>query len=892
VISGRHQRNGGGAAARGKRGRPRACIVRQTDWYEPPIQREAEALVEAGFDVEVLCMRKRGNPRRETVNGVELTMLPTSLTKSSKFHYMLGYAHFFVLAAGTLAARHLRRPYAVVQVNTMPDFLVFAAAVPKWLGSRVIAYMHEPTPELAETLFGAGVMSRWLARVEQRVLRFADHAVAVTDQHKERYVERGARPERISVVLNGPDPATRLAGWSRPETRAPTGKFTVISHGAVEDRYGQDTIIEAARLLRDELPDLEVVLVGRGSMVEETAELIRASQLEDVVRFEGWVSHERLNDLLHSADVGIVAQKASPYSHLVHTNKMVDYWIFGLPVIASRLRAVSQVHDDSVLEYYEPGDARDLARAIRRLHEDPARRAELARNGRLAEKRHGWGVQKRTYVGIYDALLNGGGPQRASAPSRRRKSPCRGVPPIEGRSAPPRALAEPYAAQSPLPRLERLLRPLVQADLDTAAGDGPATWLQAGEWKILARPRTVDNVAGDVIERFHLPSGRDLRAVRRPDGTVYVPFDLDEAYQNYVTEAWRSSTHVRALSQRQLQIYYRVKRMLPRAFWLHARRAFISFGSPPAFPAWPLERAVEHLVRFAALCLLEASDADEASFAWFWPRHHSAALILTHDVESGAGLRRALELADLEEARGLRSSFNIVGEEYDIDPGITRELVERGFEIGLHGLRHDLSLFSSRAEFERQLPRLAAAARRLGAQGFRSPSTHRIADWLHELPVGYDCSVPHSDPYEPRPGGSCTLWPYLLGEVVELPYTLPQDHTLFTLLRKRSVEPWLELLAQIEQRAGLIQCVSHPDPGYLGDADKRAIYAEFLDAVAARDQLWKPLPREVADWWRRRALRQTTAPEQLLGRMRRGSAPDYAYLQPPDGGAELSAELP
>jgi glycosyltransferase involved in cell wall biosynthesis len=385
--------------------RPRVCIVRQMADYEPQVQRVAEALVGAGFDVEVLCMRHPDRPRKTVVNGVEVTSLPASLGRSGKLRYALDYGWFFLLAAGTLAARSLRRRYAVVQVYSMPDFLVFAAVVPKLRGSRVVAYMNEPSPELFETLYGSPTLTRVLERIEQRVLRFADHAVTVTEQLKERFVERGARAERISVVLNAADPVAGLAGWS-PPSPAPDKDFVVICHGSIEARYGHDTILEAARLLRDDLPDLRVVFTGRGSAVDEVLGLIDAWALDDIVRFEGWVTPGRLNDLLHTVDVGVVAQKASAYSHLVHTYKMVDYWIFGLPVIASRLRAVSSVYDDSVIEYFEPGDAADLARAIRRLHDDPSRRDELARNGRLAQERHGWETQRRTFLGVYDALLN------------------------------------------------------------------------------------------------------------------------------------------------------------------------------------------------------------------------------------------------------------------------------------------------------------------------------------------------------------------------------------------------------------------------------------------------------------------------------------------------------
>ena len=163
----------------------------------------------------------------------------------------------------------------------------------------------------------------------------------------------------------------------------------------------------------------------------------------------------------------------------------------------------------------------------------------------------------------------------------------------------------------------------------------------------------------------------------------------------------------------------------------------------------------------------------------------------------------------------------MVGDWYPIDHGILAELTGRGFEIGVHGVFHDRSMFASRESFEAQQPALAGAGSELGAVGFRSPATHRVVDWLEELPVSYDCTIPMSDPYEPQPGGCCSPWPFFLGDVVELPYTLPQDHTLFTLLRHRTPDLWIEQLDRLERANGLAQCLSHPDPGYLGDADKR-----------------------------------------------------------------------
>jgi glycosyltransferase involved in cell wall biosynthesis len=390
--------------------RRRACILRRSDQYEHTVQSEAEALAAAGFDVEVICIRSVDSPRRAVVNGVTVIRAPVKL-RSGTTGKSVGYGLFFLFATGHVSIRHIRKPYAVVQANSLPDFLVFAALVPKLLGCRVVAYMQEPAPELAATILKNKWITGLLARVEQWAIQFADHCVTVTDQLKQRYVESGAAQDRITVVLNCADPGLILKNWppSRIESKS---RFVVVCHGTIADRYGQDTILDAARLLRDEMPDLRVVITGRGPGTEELIKAIVSYELQDIVQFEGWVSQARLNDILYSADAGIVAQKASPYSHLVHTNKMMDYWIFGLPVIASQLHAVSWLYDESVMEYFEPGNAEDLAAAIRRLHADPARRAELARNGKIAEHRNGWATQRITYLSVFNSLLGNVATQR------------------------------------------------------------------------------------------------------------------------------------------------------------------------------------------------------------------------------------------------------------------------------------------------------------------------------------------------------------------------------------------------------------------------------------------------------------------------------------------------
>jgi peptidoglycan/xylan/chitin deacetylase (PgdA/CDA1 family) len=355
-------------------------------------------------------------------------------------------------------------------------------------------------------------------------------------------------------------------------------------------------------------------------------------------------------------------------------------------------------------------------------------------------------------------------------------------------------------------------------------------------------------------ERRNVARWRDERwaALERRLG-LSIGRDASAWYEQLVYERWLKYTETGGLSPSVLSLFYRVKRLIPRSVQLELRRRLIKRQGAPEFPAWPFEVAGTELLRIALAEALLDHGVDAVRFPWFWPQGARAAVTLTHDVESADGLARASTVAEWEEANGFRSSFNLVSDWYAIDLAQVDELRSRGHEIGSHAIHHDRSLFSSREEFERQLPLLRRAAEQLGAVGFRSPATHRVVEWLAELPFSYDCTMPHSDPYEPMPGGTTTTWPFFHGGVVELPYTAPQDHTLFSLLEHRDSTLWREQLERVTACNGLFQLLTHPDGDYLGQPAAGRAYRDVLEAIAGRDDLWVALPRDVADWWRRRA---------------------------------------
>jgi hypothetical protein len=277
--------------------------------------------------------------------------------------------------------------------------------------------------------------------------------------------------------------------------------------------------------------------------------------------------------------------------------------------------------------------------------------------------------------------------------------------------------------------------------------------------------------------------------------------------------------------------------------------------------------------------LLKGSARDQLSFIHFWPGGRRVALVLTHDVETAEGQANVQRLADLEADYGFRSSFNFVAERYRHDTRLIDSLRAGGFEIGVHGLKHDGKLFSSRALFMRRAARINEYFKSLEAVGFRAPLTHRQPEWMQALEMEYDLSFFDTDPYEPIPGGTMSIWPFQMGHFVELPYTLVQDYTLTAVLGETTPRVWLEKLDFLEEYYGLALVNSHPD--YLREPANWHLYEEFLRALQQRvGRYWHVLPREVARWWRARM--QATSVADLgggvLGTISPGQGEDGARI--------------
>ena len=313
------------------------------------------------------------------------------------------------------------------------------------------------------------------------------------------------------------------------------------------------------------------------------------------------------------------------------------------------------------------------------------------------------------------------------------------------------------------------------------------------------------------------------------------------------------------------RLYYQLRRWIPLA--LRQRMQQSRNGKLPVGDAWYCQHGFLQLWEQALTTELQQACAP---LIHPWPDRFGHAAIVTHDVETREGVERIDRLASLEERQGIRSAWYFVPAKYKIDAGLLNDLRERGHEVGVHGYNHDGQLFSSHSRFQQRAAKINAIGREWQATGFRAPMMHRQLVWMQSLEFDYDASCFDIDPYQAMPGGVGGVWPFVVGRLVELPCTMPQDHTLFVTLQQQSTDIWRHKLELIRRLRGAAMCIVHPD--YLSTPKRWDLYGELLELLRAGDDVWHCLPHQAASWWRQRDQSQVIGnqlegPAQSRGRV-------------------------
>jgi hypothetical protein len=333
-----------------------------------------------------------------------------------------------------------------------------------------------------------------------------------------------------------------------------------------------------------------------------------------------------------------------------------------------------------------------------------------------------------------------------------------------------------------------------------------------------------------------------IKGITLPDNNIDVLLEMILGEKQFGANHWQLSAMKR--------LYYDLKPLIPR-WMIRLLRKTYSVSRSPEFPlGWPIEDRYARFQWQIMRLLLEITGITEMPFIYFWPEGRRCAFILTHDIETEQGQAYAWKVLEIEANLGYKSSFNFIPERYPIDKNLLNTLRSHGFEIGVHGLKHDGKLFSSYTTFMERSHKINSYLKDFSACGFRSPLTHRQPEWMQALEIEYDLSFFDTDPFEPIPGGVMSIWPFEIGKFIELPYTLVQDYSLVELLGNKSPDIWLQKVDFLEKYHGLILINTHPD--YLINPGNWNVYVDFLKAMKDRNNHWLTLPKEASAWWRSR----------------------------------------
>ncbi len=364
---------------------------------------------------------------------------------------------------------------------------------------------------------------------------------------------------------------------------------------------------------------------------------------------------------------------------------------------------------------------------------------------------------------------------------------------------------------------------------------------------------------GDGTRFFTDPTYDALEHTTIDASVPCLPFDPMQVVDNLRRERysvrangpWKTLTAWKAIRK----AYYFARPLMPVKVRRHFQKFDLKDWDEIPFPAWPVDRTVDQILERLLKLSLKAQGASRLPFIWFWPEGHSSCAIMTHDVEESAGLEFCPQLMDIDDAAGIKASFQIVPEKrYTVSPKVLQTFRDREFEVNVQDLNHDGHLYQVREEFLRRAEKINRYLLKFGSSGFRAGSMYRNTDWYDAFDFSFDMSVPNVAHLESQRGGCCTVMPYFIGKVLELPLTTTQDYSLFHILDDYSISLWKRQIELILEKHGLVSFIIHPD--YVIEERAQNTYRALLahlSELRSEGKIWVALPGEVDRWWRDRS---------------------------------------
>jgi glycosyltransferase involved in cell wall biosynthesis len=375
------------------------------------VRRYAETLTHAGHRVDVICLRDPNKSDKKSNNGIRVYPIPLSRSYAGLASYLMEYGVAFTLYSLWLFFLMLKNRYQIIHAHNMPDFLVFTSLLPRLFKARIILDIHDPMPEFFMSKYHkteASLITRLMKLQEKLSSRYAHAVITANNNFKKNLIQRGLPPDKITVVNNLPDP--KVFKRTTNIRNAPDKKeyFTMIYPGTIEPRYGLDIAIKALPRIVEKIPNIRLLLIGhKRGYVDELAALAKRLDVTPLVTFSDTIPIESVSEQLVRADVGIYPALPDPHMEIATPSKVMEFAFMGLPIVASRIKVLEDVFDDSAILFFEPGDVAQFAECIIRLHENPSGRQALVENmDRAFISKYSWDREAHKYFLLIERLAS------------------------------------------------------------------------------------------------------------------------------------------------------------------------------------------------------------------------------------------------------------------------------------------------------------------------------------------------------------------------------------------------------------------------------------------------------------------------------------------------------
>jgi glycosyltransferase involved in cell wall biosynthesis len=376
---------------------------------DPRVLREAEALLENGMAVDVICLKREDQRKKEQINGANVYRIKLKRRRATILHYLFEYSYFTIAVFLKLFFLHLIKRYKIIHVHTLPDILVLSAFLPKLTGAKVILDIHDIMPELymrKYRLSESHIMIRLIKACEKISVKFADHVLLASPFFKEKVIIRSSCADKFTTIMNLPHTKyfdIKTSRYCHNDT-----KFKVIYPGTLSEIHGVDIAIKAiARIINDNNIGIEFHIYGQGAQREKNKliKLIEMLQVQRFIHFHPPVPADKLGSIYRSMDVGIVPKRNGVFAEDAMSTKLFEFAAVGLPAIVSRTKSDSLYFDESMVMFFEPEEDQDLADCIIKLYQDSELRQVLAQNARLLYRRVNWETEKKVLFKVYERIL-------------------------------------------------------------------------------------------------------------------------------------------------------------------------------------------------------------------------------------------------------------------------------------------------------------------------------------------------------------------------------------------------------------------------------------------------------------------------------------------------------